>query len=223
MGRLTDEIRRLIESLQITSASPGHVNEVIQTDVSIDLDLALEEALDDTDIKQQKDTKETVKKVDKFEKGNVGDIQRMSAAQFGNVKDLAANPFNFVIRTVFRRFAKGVGVLFLVGIIFEAVKFIINELLKPGRFLDIRFKRDIKTEIISFRKREDQQKLKQGFSQVIITTMARLRGGQGQTYNTFDHVRDRTLPPSIGQDDILLQAAGTSFSKHKGNKGRRFG
>jgi len=51
--------------------------------------------------------------------------------------------------------------------------------------------------------------------------MPGLRGGQGQTYNTLDHVRDRSLPAGIGQERMLL-AAGTSFSKHKGNTGRRF-
>lgn len=51
--------------------------------------------------------------------------------------------------------------------------------------------------------------------------MPRLRGGQGQTYNTQDHVRDRSLPLGIGQQNILLQASGVSFSKHKGRG--RFG
>jgi len=219
MGALSDAIRRLIESLQISSASPGHINVVLQTDPSIDIDEGLNDALEDVDIKQQKDTNETIKKVNRFDKGNVGDLQRMTSQQFGNVRDLARNPFNFVIRTVFRKFAKGVGVLFLVAIIFEAVKFIISELLKPGRLLDIRFKRDVATELLAFKRREDQQKLVQGFSQVIITSMAGLRGGQGQTYNTFNHIRDRTLPPAIGLDNILLESSGISRSK---NKGRRF-
>jgi len=224
MGALTDAIRRLLDSLQISSASPGHVNVVLQTDPSIDLDSALEEAQKDTGIKSQKDTQETIKKVKRFDKGNVGEINRMTSQQFGNVRDLARNPFTFVLNTVFRKFARGVGLIALAAIIFGAVKFIISELLKPGRFLDRRFKRDITKEIIQFRRREDQQKLKQGFSNIIITTMPGLRGGQGQFYNTLDHVRDRSLPPGIGQQNILLQASGVSFSKHKGSdRTTRFG
>ena len=218
MGKLTEAVNRLISSLQITSASPGHINEVLQTDPSIDLDEALTEALGDSNIKQQKETKATIKKVKKFDKGNVGEINRMASSEFGNIKEIARNPVTFFVKKIFGKFAKGVGVIALAVIIFEAVKFIISELLKPGRFLDRRFKRDITKEIIAFRKREDQQKLKQGFSQIIITSMAGLRGGQGQTYNTFDHVRDRTLPQPIGQPSILLQSSGVSFSKHKGRQ-----
>ncbi len=214
MGNLTDAIRRMIDTLQISSASPGHINEVLQVDPSIDLDAALEEALKDTSVKTQKDTIETNKKVKRFDEGNVGDINRMTSQQFGNIQEFARNPFTFIMGSVLKKLTRGVGVIALVGIIFAAVKIIINELLKPGRFLDRRFKRDITKEIIQFRRREDQQKLRQGFSQIIITTMPRLRGGQGQTYNTFDHIRDRDLPPSIGQADILL-ASGVSFSKHR--------
>ena len=138
MGKLTDAVNRLISSLQITSASPGHINEVLQTDPSIDLDEALTEALGDSNIKQQKETKDTIKKVKGFEKGNVGEINRMVSSEFGNIKEFARNPFTFITNVVFKKFAKGVGVIALAVIIFEAVKFIISELLKPGRFLDRR-------------------------------------------------------------------------------------
>jgi len=217
MGKLTEAVNRLISSLQITSASPGHINEVLQTDPSIDLDEALTDALGDTNIKQQKETKDTIKQVKKFEKGNVGEINRFTSAQFGNVKEFAKNPFTFITGTVFRKFAKGAGVIALAVIIFEAVKFIVSELLKPGRLLDRRFKRDIKTELIAFRRREDQQKLKQGFSNIIITTMPRLRGGQSQTYNTLDRVRTNTFPVNIGQSNIMVLASGVSLSKNKGS------
>ena len=220
MGKLTEAVNRLLSSVQTSSASPGHINEFLQSDPSIDLDEALTDALQDTDVKGQKEVSESVKKVKSFEKGNVGEINRMVSSEFGNIREMARNPFTFIFKTFFRKFAKGVGVIALVVIISEAVKFIISELLKPGRFLDRRFKRDIDNELLQFKKREDQQKLKQGFSRVIITSMVGLRGGQGQTYNTFDHVRDRTLP-QIGQPPILLQSSGVSFSKNKG-AGRRF-
>jgi len=48
MGELTDTIKRLLDSLQVSSASPGHINVVLQTDPSIDLDEALQRTLQET-------------------------------------------------------------------------------------------------------------------------------------------------------------------------------
>ena len=220
MGTLTEAVNRLLSSLQISSASPGHINEVLQTDPSIDLDAALEDTLQDTGIQREKDVNETIKKVDRFDKGQVGDVQRMASAQFGNLQQFARNPFTFIIGNVFRKFAKGAGVLALVALITAAVKVIISELLKPGRLLDLRFKRDIRDEIIAFRRREDQQKLKQGFSNIIITTMPRLRGGENQIVNTLDLTRTNNFPVNIGQSNILIEASGVSFSKNKGQRQR---
>ena len=42
-------------------------------------------------------------------------------------------------------------------------------------------------EIIAFRRREEQQKLKQGFSNLIITSSSRLRGGQGPSDKYIRH------------------------------------
>ena len=216
MGKLTEAVNRLLSSLQITSASPGHINEVLQTDPAIDLDEALTDALQDTDVKGQKEVSDSVKKVKKFDQGNVGEMQRFSSSQFGNIREFSKNPLTFMIGTVFRKLAKGAGVLVLVSLITAAVKIIISEALKPGRFLDRRFKRDIEKEIIAFRRREDQQKLKQGFSNVIVTTIPRLRYGENQFVNTLDHVRTNSFPVTIGQSNILIQASGVSLSKNKG-------
>ena len=84
--------------------------------------------------------------------------------------------------------------------------------------LDIRWKRDIRDEILQFRRREEQQKLKQGFSNIIITTSPRLRGGQGQTINTYDLVRSGNFPNQVGQSKILLEASGMTLSKVKGHR-----
>jgi len=134
MGRLTEEIRRLIESLQISSASPGHINEVLQVDPAIDIDEVLEEAKADATTKQDKKVNDTVKKVQKFDKGNVGDVSRFTSAQMGNLREFVQNPAGFIIGTFIKKFAKGVGIIALALIIFEAVKFVIGELLKPGIF-----------------------------------------------------------------------------------------
>ena len=171
MGKLTEAVNRMLSSLQVSSASPGNINEVLQSDPSIDFDKIIEEGGADT--KEKRKAKKSQKKVDKWDKGNVGELNQFTSTQFGNVKEFAKNPFTFITGTVFRKFAKGAGIIALAVIIFEAVKFIISELLKPGRLLDRRFKRNIKDELIAFRRREDQQKLKQGFSNIIITTTPR--------------------------------------------------
>ncbi len=217
MGKLTDAVKKLIDSLQITSASPGHINEVVQVDQSIDLDAALEDSLIATDTKQEGEIETTIEKVKGFDAGNVGDVQRFTTQQIGNLKSFVQNPAGFIIQTFVKKFAKGVGIIALAIIIFEAVKWVVSELLKPGRFLDLRFKRDITKEIIAFRSREEQQKLRQGFSNIIITSSPGLRGGQGQISNTLDLVRRGQFPEQIGANTMLIASSGVSVSKAKGS------
>ena len=226
---LADEINRMIkkmmESSIITSAggdSPK-TNKVIgigEQDTP-DLESLVREGASDDSIKEDKKLKDTVKKVNRFDKGNVGKVNRFTSAQFGNLQGFVENPATFIINKVFGKLAKGVGVIAFAFIIFEAVKFIIRELLKPGRLLDIRFKRDFKNELIAFRRREDQQKLRQGFANIIITSTPRLRltaQNVGQVTNTFDLVRRNQFPENIGVNPVLIEAAGVSLSKSKGRR-----
>jgi len=232
MGVLADKInemiRKMLESSDFTSASPGFINKFITTTnvESPDLLDLLEEEKDTTPkfAKEKKKSKDTEKKVEGWDAGNVGELSTLPTDQFGNVMQFAKNPFTFITGAFFKKFAKGAGVIALAAIIFAAVKVVIGELLAPGRLLDRRFKRDIKDEIIAFRRREDQQKLKQGFSNIIITTMPRLRVGQNQLTNTLDLVRTGTFPVNIGESNILIQASGMPLSKNKGpgKTGRRF-
>ena len=221
---LADEVNRMITkvvtSLEITSASPGHINKVIQATEfdKPDLEALIKKDTNSAAIKERRKTGMALKKVEKWDKSNVGDISRMASNQFNTLMDFVKNPTGFIVQTFIKKFAKGVGIIALAVIIFEAVKVVISELLKPGRWLDLRFKRDIRDEIIQFRRREDQQKLKQGFSNIIITTQPRVRGGQNQTLNTFDFVRNNTFPTNIGQDTMLLQASGMAFSKVAGHR-----
>ena len=177
----------------------------------------------DAQIKEdRKSLKDVKEKVTLFDKGNVGEINAFTSAQMGNVRQLATDPTGFIMQTFMKRFAKGVGVIALALIIMEAVKWIISELLKPGRMLDIRFKRDISKEIIAFRQREDQQRIKQGFSNLIITSSPRLRGGQGQVLNTLDMASGRiAFPQNIGMNNMMVVASGVDTSKNKDNN-RRF-
>ena len=224
---LADEINRMIlkivESLEITSAGGAspNINTVIQANEQEqpDLEALIQKGADDDTTKESKRIDLTLKKVERWDKGNIGDINRFTSQQIGNLKDFVTNPTGFVFRTFLRKFSKGVGAIALAIIIFEAIKIVISELFKPGRVFDIRFKRDIRGEIIAFRKREDQQKLKQGFSNIIITTQPRLRGGQNQVLNTFDLVRLRNFPDNIGASQYIQEAAGMPLSKAQGRRG----
>lgn len=232
MGEITDSINRkiqkAIESLEITSANPTHINRVIQINEidNEDIDSMIQKESTGLDTKQQKKTEETIKKVDLWDDGNIGEINRFTTSQWGNLRDFVSNPVQFMMQAVFRKMAKGLGVAAFALLIFEAVQWIISELLKPGRMLDIRFKRVTRDEIIAFRRREDQQRLRQGFSSIIITSMPRMRGSLNQaqqTTNTLDDVRRGTFPENIGADPVLIEASGASPSKIKGKRSGRMG
>ena len=204
---LADEVNRMIrttlENSEFTSASDNMAGSVKNRLIQInqqdnpDLEAELEKTIsgedDDgttspSDIKMGRQVKLSKDKIKTFETGQVGEIQKMLPNQFGNIKEFAVNPSTFIIGTVFKKLAKGAGVIILVTLITEAVKLIIEELLKPGRLLDIRFKRDIGKEILAFRRREDKQKQAQGYARIIVTTMPRLRGGQDQVYDSFREI-----------------------------------
>jgi hypothetical protein len=211
-----------LESMEVTSANPTHINKLIQVNnIDIqDLDATLkaeiervvkeisqgEGSIKDTKalqtekskaIKLERDVNKSRKKLIKLDEGNVGELTRFSSNQMGNLKAFASNPTGFIMGNMMRKFAKGAGVLLLAALIMEAVKFIMDEFTKPGRLLDRRFKRVASDEILAFRRREEKQRIKQGFARVIITSSARLRGGAGQTYDTLRQIsRGEAIYPS---------------------------
>jgi len=227
-----DEIKRVItnalERLEITSSggdSPK-INTVVPNTISVespDIDELAAETTDIGGVKQDIRVDNAIKKVEAFDKGKVGELNRFTSTQMANLRGFVENPVQFMVQAVFKKFARGVGVVAFALIIFEAVKWIVGELLKPGRLLDLRFKRIASDEILSFRRREDQQRIKQGLSNIIITTQPRLRGGQGQIVNTLDLVRNNAIPAGIGQhafvgSSVMSEASGVSFSKSKGKR-----
>ena len=248
MGKLADIVNQMIgrslESAEFTSANPTHINTLIQINEIDNPDIesevrkivreetqggkSIKSGNDSTDeafnTLQVKQTLDNTKKLKRLDKGNIGDIHRMTSNQYGNIRELANNPASFMMNTMFRKLAKGAGIIGFALLIFEAVKWIISELMKPGRMLDIRFKRDINNEIIAFRQREEQQKIKQRFSSIIITTAPRLRGGQSQALNTLDIAGNRIQAPvNFGQSGVIAPASGQSLSKAQGSKsGMRF-
>ena len=226
-------IKTILQSSTWTSAGQTRVDNFLNEfrgEESVDLESVIKEIVkdqggatksDDVEFtKQKKQIAKSTKQLKAIDKGNLGDMQRFTSSQFGNIKQMATDPAGFIIQTFIKRFAKGVGIIAFALIIFESVKWVISELLKPGRWLDLRFKRDIGKEILAFRKREDQQKLKQGFSNIIITTQPRLRATSGaQITNTLNMVGGRQpFPENIGQSNIMIEASGVSFSKSHGKR-----
>jgi len=150
--------------------------------------------------KDDRSIKETKDQVDLWKSGNVEKINRMSNIHFGNIRNFARNPFGFLFSLLFKRLFRLFSIAGLILIFFEIVRFVISELMKPGRALDRRFKRDMQREIFLFWSHQEQEKLKRGFIDVRVTTKPGLRGGLSQVSgNLFTHEAvSGTLGPPTG-------------------------
>jgi hypothetical protein len=122
--------------------------------------------------------------------GNVDKIHAMGQQQFGNIKKIAGDPFQFITAALLKKFGKfaraGIwGAIALLAV--EVTKWAIDEMMKPGRPLDRRFRRKAQDEIFLFNERKEQQELRQGFKEVRVTTVQGLRGvaSQGQVYGNL--------------------------------------
>ena len=231
-------IQRILESAEFTSASPTHINRLIQVNEqdNPDLEEEIKQLLKEEkgkasapteeeteNIKQSKAVTLSTKKIKRFEDGNIGELNRFTSEQFGNIKEFALDPGGFFIRAFISKFAKGVGIFLLVQIIAEAVKFIINELHKPGRTEDVRFKLNWANAMLSFQSREQQAKLRQGFSSIIITSSQNMRPTSGsQITNTLNMVGGRQKwPVGIWESPLTYLSTGVSISKASGRRGLR--
>ena len=162
---LAEEIAKMVltmlESGEWSSASPTHTNKLKQINQIEypDLEALLKENISDPEeAKRQLDIDETTKTVKEMIDGNIGEVQRFTRTQFGNIRGFANNPVQFMVQSVFTKFAKGAGIAALALLFFDVIQFVINELLKPGRALDVRFKRDINNEILAFRSRAESRR-----------------------------------------------------------------
>lgn len=228
MASIGEKIKTMIEqafaTAQITSAGGTSplINEVISVDVTaIDVSLGDELPQELTKSKDGKKITDAADTVGEYELGNVGDVQKFTAKQFGNIKSFALNPFGFIIGALIGKFAKGAGVAALALVLFTVVQFIIDELMKPGRALDRRFRRLASEELLIFTARQEQEELRFGIKQVIITTRPLLRGGKGQFgTNFFGHqpnIRPEVYEARIPKQEVKLALRG------QGKSGRNVG
>ena len=181
-SKIADMIKAAFGTAQITSAGGTSplINEVIDVqapDVDISFGEELPQELNNS--KEGKQIVDSSEKMGEYELGNVGDLQKFTSKQFGNVRSFALNPFGFIIGALIGKFAKGAGIATLALVLFAVVQFIIAELMKPGRALDRRFRRIASEELLIFTARQQQEELRYGMKQVIVTTRPFLRGGRG--------------------------------------------
>ena len=189
MGAFNDALRQFVEnalfSANISSANPTHVNEVRSVNINPqDFEALLEK---DT-FKGNPEFKDVKDKVTSYSEGNVDKINKFTTAQFSNVQAMASNPIGFLVQMFSRQIMKVISVIGIVAIIAEIVKFVVMEALKPGRLLDRRFKRLAQDEIQLFWDHQEQQKLRQGFRDIRVSSHPGLRGGLGMVNgNLFAH------------------------------------
>ena len=204
---LGDIINRMIEvaltGAKITSASPGHVNNVflleemdhpeleneIRTIIAEEIEFAEIEAIkapdsltggESTDPALKKEINNLQETLNNLKESPFGGLATLTREQVSNLQSFSKDPFQFIFTKFFKKFAKGAGIVALASIIFAAVQLIISELMKPGRILDRRFRRVARDEILLFNSLEEQAQLRQGFRTVTVTTIPFLKGSQLQ-------------------------------------------
>lgn len=140
-----------------------------------------------TEKKESKLVEENQRKLNELLSGNVGDLKKLSKEQFGNIQSLATNPFGFITRSILTKLRTGAGIMFIVAIALEVAKFLVEELFKPGRMFDQRFREQIDKQIIQFLTRKEQAELRAGYKSLITTTIGGLRGDslRGQIGGNF--------------------------------------
>jgi len=191
MGAFTDALRQFIEqalySMSITSANPTHTNVVEAGTVNLNPQ-DFEQLLEKDTFKGNKEFKDVKDTITSYKEGNVEQINKFSSQQFSNIKAMASNPIGFLVQMFSRQVMKIISVIGIIAIIAEIVKFVVMEALKPGRLLDRRFKRLAQDEIQLFWDHQEQQKLRQGFRDIRVTSHPGLRGGLDMVNgNLFAH------------------------------------
>lgn len=245
-----DVINRMIEialtGAKITSASPGHINTVFlleemdHPELENEIRNIIEEEINFAEIEAVKapdsltgDKSPELKKeintltetLDNLKESPFGTLASITRSQASVLQSFSKDPFQFILANFFKRFAKGAGILLLATVIFAAVKLIISELMKHGRFLDRRFKRLVRDEILLFNSREEQAQLRQGFKSVTITTIQFLKGAElrgqisGNLYNPTAIPMNRLDPRRVIPPIISTQ--NSSRSNRFGRFGRR--
>jgi len=162
-----------------------------------ELEALISQGSTDEGIKRNKQLDDNIDRVGEFDAGNVGEIQSMSSAGFGNVRSLANDPFGFFVGILKGKAVKFFAGAFFIALAFEIFNFIMNQFTKPGRSLDPRFRRVLQEEFLIFTSRKEKQELVSATREVRVTTLQGLRGGRGKVSgNLFVHGSLNLLNPN---------------------------
>jgi len=138
-----------------------------------------------------------------WKEGNVGKLQSFTQTQMSNLRQAITNPPEFMMSAMIKglgRFGSaatkgGIYAVFAL-LIYSIILFTLNELMKPGRMFDRRFRRVARDEVFNFFSRQLQEEIRQGYQDIRITTVAGLRGGLSQ-------VNGNLFQFSIGKQSLL--------------------
>lgn len=142
-----------------------------------------------TDQQKLKDLKqEKIRlQITEWKQGNVGKLQSLSSQHFSNLRQAATNPGAFILGAFTKKLGKyGAaatkgGIYAIIALIaYEAVLFAIDQLMKPGRWLDRRYRRIARQETLNFYERRLQEDIRHGYQEIRVTTIQGLRGGASQ-------------------------------------------
>ena len=191
--RKIDEAIRKIGSLDASK----HENIVIDESIKDAVDQSIEDltGYDASELTQALNVTEQIKT------SGVNDLISLSKDNMANLIGIAKNPTGAILGIFMKKFAKGAGAIALALILMEAIRYAIDYLMRDGMPLDRRFKRYTQKEVLSFLDRLTKMQLRQGYRSVTVTTLGRLRGGQGQVggnmYSILQGTISQKLPSSF--------------------------
>ena len=197
----------------------------------------LKKGLDPKDsevIKAKLETKKNNLLLKQLKDSPVGLVQDFTQEQAGNLRKFVTDPGGFFITAFGKVLTKLGGAASKGGIygiiayiVYEITLFVIDEMMKPGRPLDRRFKRIARLETMNFYERILQEELRHGYQEIRITTQQGLRGGQSQVNgNLFEFSSGATgiiqsSPYRSSQDIYRSMQADGSVTDREGNPIRR--
>ncbi len=204
MGELTEKVKQLILSLQVTSAggdSPK-INVALQVDDTIDLDTTIDEMVGKKQSKKPtagfgkklegKDVITDVKKRIPFDKSRgLADLIGGTQGQAGNLINLAKNPTGAIsgIMGALGKTLPFIAVITTILSLPTVVKKIGDFLTAPGSPFDKRLKIISTDALNAFLSRQEQRNLQIGKRQIIFTTNIGFRNSGGAlTGNSFKNL-----------------------------------
>lgn len=165
-------------------------------------------------LKKDLDLLEMKKQVKEIESGAMGQFSKLSSSQTKNLMSLVSNPGKFVVSSLGKYLGKygraaRVGIYGVIALlVYQITMFTIDEMMKPGRPLDRRFKRIAQIETMNFYDRLLQEEIYHGYQDVRVTTISGLRGGASQVNGGFFQF-------SIGTTGLTSSASRSSHEVHQ--------